>query len=86
MTKCDLVSPINAIGFLQNPFKYIVLKRLGIVEYKNNPASPVRFIKTLPVFLNLVINSVAVSRYFMLRMLDRIAVVRGIDHLFFLIS
>jgi hypothetical protein len=84
MMKCDLVSPINAIGFILNPFKYIALKRFGMVEYKNSPASPVRLIKTLPVFLNLVIISVAVSRYFMLLILDRIAVVRGIDHEFFL--
>jgi hypothetical protein len=86
MIKCDLVSPINAIGFILNPFKYIVLSVFGMVEYKNSPASPVRLIKTLPVFLNLVINCVAVSRYFMLRILERIAVVRGIDHEFFLIG
>ena len=86
MIKCDLVRPIKTIGFILNPFKYIVLKRLGMVEYKNKPASPVRLIKTLPVFLNLVINSVAVLRYFILRILERIAVVRGIDHLFFLIG
>ena len=84
MMKCDLVIPINTMGFILNPFKYIVLNDFGMVEYKNNPASPVRLIKTLPVFLNLVINSVAVSIYFILRMLERIAVVRGIDHLFFL--
>ena len=86
MMKWDFVRPINAIGFNLNPFKYIVLKLFGMVEYKNNPASPVRLIKTLPVFLNFVINSVAVLRYFILRMLERIAVVRGIDHLFFLIG
>ena len=84
MIKCDLVIPINTMGFILNPFKYIVLKLFGMVEYKNKPASPVRFIKTLPVFLNLVINSVATSRYFILRMLERIAVVLGIDHEFFL--
>ena len=84
MMKCALESPKNTIGFILNPFKYIVLKLFGMVEYKNSPASPVRLIKTLPVFLNLVINSVAVLRYFILRMLERIAVVRGIDHLFFL--
>ncbi len=84
MMKCDLVRPINAIGFILNPFKYIALIDLGMVEYKNSPASPVRLIKALPVFLNFVINSVAVSRYFMLLILDRIAVVRGIDHSFFL--
>ena len=84
MIKCDLVSPINAIGFILNPFKYIVLKRFGMVEYKNSPASPVRLIKALPVFLNFPITSVAVSRYFMLLIFDRIAVVRGIDHSFFL--
>jgi hypothetical protein len=83
--KCDLLRPTNTIGlFLNNPFKYIVLKRFGMVEYKNSPASPVRLIKILPVFLNLVINCVAVSRCFMLRILDRIDVVRGIEHLFFL--
>lgn len=86
MTKCDLVRPRNALGFILNPFKYIVLKPFGMVEYKNSPASPVRLIKTLPVFLNLAINSVAVSRYFILRIFERIAVVRGIDHLFFLIG
>ena len=86
MMKCDFVRPINAMGFILNPFKYIALKRFGMVEYKNNPASPVRLINTLPVFLNFVINCVATSRYFMLRMLERIAVVRGIDHLFFLIG
>ena len=79
-----MVRPINAIGFILNPFKYIVLKRFGMVEYKNSPASPVRLIKALPVFLNLVINCVAVSRYSMLWILDRIDVVRGIDHSFFL--
>lgn len=84
MTKCDLVRPKNALGFLKNPFKYIVLKLFGMVEYKNSPASPVRCIKTLPVFLNFEIISVAVSRYFMLRIFERIAVVRGIEHLFFL--
>jgi len=86
MIKCDLVRPTNAIGFILNPFKYIALSDFGMVEYKNSPASPVRLIKTLPVFLNLVIISVAVSRYFILRMLERIAVVRGIDHEFFLIG
>jgi hypothetical protein len=87
MMKCDLVRPTNTIGlFLNNPFKYIVLSDFGMVEYKNSPASPVRLIKTLPVFLNLVINCMDVSRYFILRILDRIAVVRGIDHLFFLID
>ena len=86
MIKCDLVRPINAIGFILNPFKYIVLKPFGMVEYKNSPASPVRFTKTRPVFLNLDIKFVAVSKYFMLRILERIAVVRGIDHLFFLIG
>ena len=84
--KCDLVSPINAIGFILNPFKYIVLKRFGMVEYKNSPASPVRLIKALPVLLNLFIRLVAVSRYFILRIFERIAVVRGIVHLFFLIG
>jgi len=84
ITKCDLVRPINAIGFILNPFKYIDLKRFGMFEYRNNPASPVRLIKTLPVFLNLVTNSVAVSRCFMLRTWERIDAVRGIDHLFFL--
>ena len=84
MMKCAFVRPINFIGFILNPFKYIVLNDFGMVEYKNSPASPVRLIKTLPVFLNFVIISVAVSRYFILRMLDRIAVVRGIDHEFFL--
>ena len=79
-----MLNPINAIGFILNPFKYIVLKRFGMVEYKNSPASPVRLIKTLPVFLNLLINSVAILRCFMLRMFERIATVRGIDHLFFL--
>jgi len=83
MIKCDLEIPTKAIGFLKNPFKYIVLSDFGMVEYKNNPASPVRLIKILPVFLNFVINCVAVSRYFMLRMLERMDVVRGIDHLFF---
>ena len=77
ITKCDLVNPTNAIGFILNPFKYIVLIDLGMAEYKNIPASPVRLIKTLPVFPNFVINLVAVSRYFMLRILERIAVVRG---------
>ena len=71
------------MGFLQNPFKYRALKRLGMVEYKNSPASPVRLIKTLPVFPNFVINLVAVSRYFMLLILERIAVVRGMLHEFF---
>jgi len=84
--KCDLVNPIKALGFLQNPFKYIVLKLLGTVEYKNSPASPVRFIKALPAFLNFVINSVAVFKYFTFFILERIAVVRGIDQLFFLIA
>ncbi len=84
MIKCDLVRPINAIGFILNPFKYIVLKPFGMVEYKNSPASPVRLIKALPVFLNFEITSLAVSRYFMLLIFDRIAVVRGIDHSFFL--
>ena len=84
MIKCDLVMPINAIGFILNPFKYIDLMDFGMVEYKNSPASPVRLIKALPVFLNLVIRFVAVSRYFMLLILDRIAVVWGIDHEFFL--
>jgi len=84
MIKCDLVRPTNAIGFILNPFKYIALSDFGMVEYKNSPASPVRLIKTLPVFLNLVIISVAVSRYFILRILDRIAVVRGILNEFFL--
>jgi len=74
------------MGFLQNPFKYRALKRLGMVEYKNSPASPVRLIKTLPVFPNFVINLVAVSRYFMLRILERIAVVRGMLQEFFLIG
>jgi len=87
MIKCDLVNPTNAIGlFLNNPFKYIVLSDFGMVEYKNSPASPVKVIKTLPVFLNFVINCVADSRYFMLRILDRIAVVRGMLHEFFLIG
>ena len=86
MMKCAFVRPINAMGFILNPFKYIVLKRLGMVEYKNRPASPVRLINTLPVFLNLLINCVATSRYFILRMLERIAVVRGMENLFFLIN
>jgi hypothetical protein len=86
MIKCDLVKPTNAIGFILNPFKYVVLSTFGMVEYKNSPASPVRLINTLPVFLNFEIISVAVSRYFILRILDRIAVVRGIDHEFFLIG
>ena len=84
--KCDLVRPINAMGFILNPFKYIVLNDFGMVEYKNSPASPVRFINALPVFLNLVIIKVATSRYFILRMLERIAVVRGMENLFFLIG
>lgn len=60
--KCDLVNPIKAIGFILNPFKYIVLSDFGMVEYKNNPASPVRFTKALPVFLNFIINSVTILR------------------------
>ena len=84
MMKCDLVSPANAIGFFKNPFKYIVLSDFGMVEYNNIPISPVRLMKTRPVFLNLPIISVADSRYFMLRIWDRIAVVRGMDHSFFL--
>ena len=84
MMKCDFVRPKNTLGFLQNPFKYIVLNDFGMVEYKNKPASPVRLIKTLPVFLNFVINCVAVSRCFILRTFDRIDAVLGIDHLFFL--
>lgn len=86
MTRCDLVSPINAIGFFKNPFKYIVLSDLGMVEYKNSPASSVRLIKTLPVFPNFEINFVADSRCFTLRTLERIAVVRGMLHEFFLIG
>ena len=84
MMKCDLVRPINAMGFFKNTFKYRVLNDLGMVEYKNKPASPVRLIKTLPVFLNFVINWVAVSRCFILLTLERIAVALGIDHEFFL--
>lgn len=86
MMKCDLVSPANAIGFFKNPFKYIVLSDFGVVEYKDIPTSPVRLIKALPVLLKFVINSAADSRCFMLRIWDRIAVVRGIDHSFFLTS
>jgi len=86
MIRCDLVSPINIIGFILNPFKYIPLSDLGMVEYKNSPASPVRLIKTRPVFPNFEINLVANSRYFMLRILERIAVVRGMLHEFFLIG
>ena len=86
ITKCDLVNPTNTIGFILNPFKYIALSDFGMVEYKNSPASPVRLIKTLPAFLNFVINCVAVSIYFMLRILERMDVVRGILNEFFLIG
>jgi len=82
ITKCDLVNPTNTIGFILNPFKYIAPSD----EYKNSPASPVKVIKTLPVFLNFEMISVATSRYFILRILERMDVVRGMDHLFFLIG
>jgi hypothetical protein len=67
-----------------NPFINIFLKRLGNEEYSVNPASPVRLIKVFPVLLYLEINSSAVSRCFILRILERLVTVRGIDHSFFL--
>jgi len=57
-----VVIPRTAVGFLQNPFKYIVLSDFGMVEYKNNPESPAKFIKALPARLYLPTISTAVSR------------------------
>ena len=78
------MSPRTAIGFFLNPFINIFFRRLGNEEYNVNPASPVRLIKVLPVLLYLEINSNAVSRCFMLRILDRQDVVRGMENSFFL--
>ena len=86
INRCDLVSPINTLGFLQNPFKYVLLNNLGIDLYKNSPASPVRFINTLPVFLNLPINSVANSRCFILLSLESMEADLGMLNWFFLIN
>jgi hypothetical protein len=78
------VSPRIAIGFFLNPFINIFFMRFGNEEYNVNPASPLRLIKVLPVLLYLEINSSEVSRCFILRMLERLVMVRGIDHSFFL--
>ena len=44
---------------------------VGSDEYSVNPASPVRFINALPVLLYFDMSSNAVSRCFMLRILER---------------
>ena len=78
------MSPRTVIGFFLNPFINIFFSRLGSEEYNVNPASPLRLIKVFPVLLYLEINSNAVSRCFILRILERLVTVRGIDHSFFL--
>ena len=78
------MSPRTAIGFFLNPFINIFFMWVGSDEYNVNPASPVKLIKVFPVLLNLEINSNAVSRCFILRKLDKQAVVRGMENSFFL--
>jgi len=78
------VSPRTAIGFFLNPFINIFFMWVGSDEYRVNPASPVKLIKVFPVLLYLDMSSNAVSRCFILRIMERFVTVRGIDQSFFL--